>query len=71
MVGSGSATNDTVVSDTYMTAVVPTSGTKGTVTVTTPSGTLKSKQTCTVLPVILSFKPTSGPLYSKATMPNV
>jgi len=58
--GSGSATSFTVVSDTYMTAVVPASGTKGTVVVTTPSGPLKSKQVFTVLPVISSFTPTSG-----------
>ena len=67
MFGSGSATY-TVVSDTYMTAVVPASGTKGTVTVTTPSGTLKSKQTFTVVPVISSFTPTSGPVGTKVTI---
>jgi IPT/TIG domain-containing protein len=37
--GSAS-TSFTVVSDTYLTAVVPASGTTGTVTVTTPSGSL-------------------------------
>jgi IPT/TIG domain-containing protein len=58
--GSGSATSFNVVSDTYMTVVVPASGTKGTVVVTTPSGPLKSKQVFTVLPVISSFTPTSG-----------
>jgi uncharacterized repeat protein (TIGR03803 family) len=59
--GTGSA-NFTVVSDTYMTAVVPASGVTGTVTVTTPGGTLKSKQLFKVLPVIASFTPTSGPV---------
>ena len=62
MFGSGSATSFAVVSDTYMTAIVPASGTTGTVTVTTPSGSLKSKQSFKVLPVISSFTPNSGPV---------
>ncbi len=53
----GSA-NFTVVSDTYMTAVVPATGTTGYVTVTTPSGTLTSGKTFKVIPVIKSFTPT-------------
>jgi uncharacterized repeat protein (TIGR03803 family) len=65
--GSGSATY-TVVSDTYMTAVVPASGTTGTVTVTTPSGSLKSKQIFKLLPVISSFTPTSGPGGTQVTI---
>jgi len=59
--GSGSATF-TVVSDTYMTAVVPATGTTGSLTVVTPSGTLNSKQIFKVLPVVSSFTPTSGPV---------
>jgi hypothetical protein len=43
MFGTGSA-SFTIVSDTYLTAKVPTSGTTGFVTVTTPSGTLTSEQ---------------------------
>lgn len=65
--GSGSATF-TVVSDSYLTAVVPTSGTTGTVVVTTPGGTLKSKQTFKVVPVIKSFSPTSGPVGTQVTI---
>lgn len=65
--GTGSA-NFTVVSDTYMTAVVPASGVTGTVTVTTPGGTLKSKQLFKVLPVISSFTPTSGPVGTQVTI---
>jgi uncharacterized repeat protein (TIGR03803 family) len=65
--GTGSA-NFTVVSETYMTAVVPASGVTGTVTVTTPSGTLKSAQTFKVLPVISSFTPTSGPVGTPVTI---
>jgi uncharacterized repeat protein (TIGR03803 family) len=67
MFGSGSA-SFTVVSNTYMTAVVPASGTTGTVTVTTPSGTLKSKQIFKVIPVISSFSPTSGPVGTQVTI---
>ena len=44
MFGSGSA-SFTVVSDTYVTAVVPANGVSGFVTVTTPSGTLTSSRT--------------------------
>ena len=65
--GSGSATF-TVVSDTYITAVVPTSGTSGSVVVTTPGGTLTSKQTFKVVPVITSFSPTSGPVGTPVTI---
>ncbi len=65
--GSGSA-NFHVVSDTYMTAVVPTSGTTGTVTVTTPGGTLKSKQVFKVIPQLKGFSPTSGPVGTQVTI---
>ena len=65
--GSGSATFN-VLSDTYMTAVVPTSGTTGTVTVTTPGGTLKSKQVFKVVPLLKSFSPTSGPVGTQVTI---
>ena len=66
--GSGSA-NFTVVSDTYLTAVVPTNGVTGFVTVTTPSGTLLSiNQKFKVLPAITNFTPTSGPVGTKVTI---
>lgn len=67
MFGPGSA-SFAVVSDTDMTAVVPDSGATGTVTVTTPSGTLKSKQVFKVLPGIFSFSPASGPVGTKVTI---
>src|SRR5258708_29379721 len=51
-----------------MPAVVPAPGTAGTVTVTTPSGTLKSKQIFKLLPVISSFNPTSGPVLTQVTI---
>jgi uncharacterized repeat protein (TIGR03803 family) len=67
MFGSSSA-SFTVVGNSYMTAVVPASGMTGTVTVTTPSGTLKSRQIFKVLPIISSFSPTSGPVGTQVTI---
>jgi uncharacterized repeat protein (TIGR03803 family) len=57
--GIGSA-SFTLVSDTYLTAVVPAIGTTGAVTVTTPSGMRESSKNFRVLPVISSYTPTSG-----------
>jgi uncharacterized repeat protein (TIGR03803 family) len=51
-----------VQSDTYLTATVPAGAATGFVTVTTPSGTLKSNEKFQVVPQILSFSPTSGPV---------
>ena len=62
--GSASATFK-VVSDTYMTATIPASGTTGFVTVTTPSGTLTSSRVFKLTPFIGSFTPTSGPVGTK------
>ncbi len=57
---NGVAATFKVVSATYLTAVVPTGATTGSVTVATPGGTLTSNKTFRVTPVILSFSPTSG-----------
>ena len=65
--GSGSATFS-VVSGTYMTAVVPAKGTTGSVTVTAPAGTYTSSKTFKVVPVISSFAPTSGPVGTPVTL---
>jgi uncharacterized repeat protein (TIGR03803 family) len=65
--GSHSATFN-VVSDTYMTAVVPADGISGFVTVTTPSGTLTSNRPFYVTPMITSIAPTSGPVGSQVTI---
>jgi hypothetical protein len=65
--GSGPA-SFTVVSDTYMTAVVPADGTTGFVTVTSPSGTLTSNRKFNVVPVISSIAPTSGPVGTQVTI---
>jgi expansin (peptidoglycan-binding protein) len=58
----------TVVSDTYLTAVVPANATTGSVTVTTPGGTLTSNKVFRVTPAILSFSPTSGPVGTPVTI---
>lgn len=50
----------TVVSDTYLEAIVPDGAQTGSVTVTAPTGTLSSKTPFRVTPKILSFNPTSG-----------
>lgn len=57
--GTGSA-SFTVVSDTYMTATVPASGTSGAITLTAPSGIRVSNKNFKVLPVISGFSPGSG-----------
>jgi large repetitive protein len=50
-----------VQSDTYLTATVPVGATTGSLTVTEPSGALKSNTEFRVTPQIKSFTPTSGP----------
>ena len=57
-----------VVSDTYITAIVPGNGTTGLVTVTTQSGTLTSSQKFFVVPVITGFSPTSGAVGTQVTI---
>ena len=59
--GTGSATFN-VVSDTYMTAVVPVNGTTANVTVVTPTRTMVSSRVFRVIPAITSFSPPSGPV---------
>jgi uncharacterized repeat protein (TIGR03803 family) len=56
----GASATFTVVSDTYLTAVVPAAATTGSVTVAAPGGTLTSNKIFRVTPTILSFSPTSG-----------
>jgi uncharacterized repeat protein (TIGR03803 family) len=67
MFGRGSASFN-IVSDNYITATVPTAGTTGYVNMTTPSGTLTSSQTFKVLPSIITFSPTSGPVDTQVTI---
>jgi len=59
---NGASASFHVVSDTYLTAIVPAGATTGQVKVTTPSGTLTSSTKFRVTPTILSFQPTSGPV---------
>ena len=65
--GTGPATF-TVVSDTYLTATVPSNGATGFVTVTTPSGTLSSIRKFFVVPVVSSIAPISGPVGTQVTI---
>jgi uncharacterized repeat protein (TIGR03803 family) len=65
--GTGSATF-TVVSDTYLTATVPSNGTTGLIAVTTPSGTLSSNRKFFVVPVVSSIAPISGPVGTQVTI---
>lgn len=57
---NGKSATFTVVSDTFMTAVVPAGATSGLITVTTPTGTAKSQTKFLVVPKLISFSPTSG-----------
>jgi uncharacterized repeat protein (TIGR03803 family) len=57
---NGTPAQFTVVSDTYLTAVVPDGATTGQVSVQMPTGDLPSKQIFRVMPTIKSFSPSSG-----------
>lgn len=65
---NGTAASFTVVSDTYLTAVVPSNTIRGSVTVTTPGGQLTSNTIFRVAPVIISFSPPSGPVGQQVTI---
>jgi uncharacterized repeat protein (TIGR03803 family) len=65
---NGSAATFTVVSDTYLTAVVPPNTIRGSVTVTTPGGKRTSNTIFRVAPVIISFSPPSGPVGQQVTI---
>jgi len=60
-----------VVSDTYLTATLPAGALTGTVTVTTPTGTLNSDRKFLVTPQLTSFTPTSGIVGSSVTITGV
>ena len=65
---NGTAASFKVVSDTYLTATVPSGAKTGSVTVTTPSGALRSNKTFRVAPQITSFDPPSGPVGTPVTV---
>ena len=57
---NGTTAKFNVSSDTFLTATIPAGATTGIVTVTIPSGNLKSNVNFRVTPQIKSFSPTSG-----------
>jgi len=57
-----------VVSDTYLTATVPSGATTGFVNVQTPGGSLKSNRKFLVVPANLTFSPESGPVGTVVTI---
>jgi uncharacterized repeat protein (TIGR03803 family) len=65
---NGVSASFSVLTDTYLTASVPSLATAGIVTVTTPTGKLSSLQTFIILPSVLSFSPTSGPVGSSVVI---
>ena len=67
----GVAATFKVVSDTYLTATVPTGALTGTVTVTTFSSSFKSIQAFRVTPQFTSFSPSSGQVGSTVTITGV
>jgi uncharacterized repeat protein (TIGR03803 family) len=68
---SGTAATFTVVSGTEITATVPAGATTGTVSVTTPGGTINSNVKFRVIPQITSFTPTGGAVGTVVTITGV
>jgi uncharacterized repeat protein (TIGR03803 family) len=68
---NGSAATRTLLSGTYLTAIVPSGAGTGLVTLTTSSGTLKSNKIFRVIPQITGFSPTSGPVGTAVTITGV
>ncbi len=60
-----------VVSDTFVTAIVPANGTTGFVTVTTATGFVQSNRKFFVVPAITAFTPTSGPVGTQVAITGV
>jgi len=67
----GTSGSFSVVSDTYMTATVPSGAKSGPIRVATSSGTLTSNKTFHVTPQITSFDPPSGPVGTPVTITGV
>jgi uncharacterized repeat protein (TIGR03803 family) len=65
---SGVSAAFTVVSDTYLTVVVPAGAPTGFVNVATPGANLKSDRKFLVTPQLLSFNPTSGSVGTPVTL---
>lgn len=64
----GKVATFTVNSDTKITAVVPVGAKTGKIAVTTPGGSATSAATYSVIPLISSFSPTSGPVGTSVTI---
>jgi hypothetical protein len=67
---NGTSAGYTVVSDTQISATVPTGASSGPITVTTPGGSATSSVSFTVInpPTITGFNPTSGPVGTTVTI---
>jgi uncharacterized repeat protein (TIGR03803 family) len=65
---NGTPASFNVVSDTYLTAIVPPGASSGYITVTTPTKTLQSDTGFLVMPKITSFSPTTGPVGTPVTI---
>jgi uncharacterized repeat protein (TIGR03803 family) len=59
---NGTAAKFTLISDTYMTAIVPAAATTGYVKVVTPRATIQSGQLFYCKPTVTGFTPSSGPI---------
>jgi hypothetical protein len=64
----GTSATFTVVSNTFLTTVVPAGATTGVITVSTPGGSLKSSRKFLVVPSITTFSPPSGPVGTPVTI---
>jgi uncharacterized repeat protein (TIGR03803 family) len=64
----GTPASFSVVSDTFMTATVPSGAKTGAIRVTSSGGTVASNKTFRVTPQITSFSPTSGPVGTPVTI---
>jgi len=58
----GASVVPNVISDTFLIARVPSRAQSGTLSVVTPTGTIPSMSPFLVVPMIVSFSPTSGPV---------
>jgi uncharacterized repeat protein (TIGR03803 family) len=65
---NGTNATYSVMSDTYISATVPSGAGTGFVNVVTPGGTLKSNLKFRVTPTVLSFTPTSGTVGTQVTL---
>lgn len=68
---NGTAADFKVISDTFLGADVPNGAETGSVTVTTPTGTLTSNVPFRVTPQLLNFNPPSGPVGTLVTITGV